>query len=80
MSGSLVPARMFGDGRLPYSRPADIVGVKREWGPTARWASRRATIWQPRTSQDSHIENLYRKIDAHNRAEATAFAFRHHLA
>ncbi|HUG13767.1 MAG TPA: AAA family ATPase [Thermomicrobiales bacterium] len=29
---------------------------------------------------ERHIENLYRKVDAHNRADATAFALRHHLA
>ena len=33
----------------------------------------------PRTVE-RHIENLYRKIDAHSKADATAFAFRHHLA
>jgi DNA-binding CsgD family transcriptional regulator len=27
-----------------------------------------------------HIENLYRKIGAHGKADATAYAFRHHLA
>ncbi|MGN6812567.1 MAG: helix-turn-helix transcriptional regulator [Thermomicrobiales bacterium] len=26
-----------------------------------------------------HIEHLYRKIDAHNKADAIAYAFRHHL-
>ena len=29
---------------------------------------------------ERHIENIYRKIDAHNKADATAFAYRHHLA
>jgi DNA-binding NarL/FixJ family response regulator len=29
---------------------------------------------------ERHIENLYRKIGAHSKADATAFAFRHHLA
>jgi non-specific serine/threonine protein kinase len=28
---------------------------------------------------ERHVENLYRKIDAHGRAEATAFALRHRL-
>jgi ATP/maltotriose-dependent transcriptional regulator MalT len=28
---------------------------------------------------ERHLENLYRKIGAHNRADATAYAFRHHL-
>ena len=28
---------------------------------------------------ERHITNLYGKIDAHNRADATAFAFRHGL-
>jgi DNA-binding NarL/FixJ family response regulator len=28
---------------------------------------------------ERHINNIYRKIDARNRAEATAFALRHHL-
>ena len=28
---------------------------------------------------ERHVEKLYRKIDAHGRADATAFAFRHHL-
>jgi DNA-binding NarL/FixJ family response regulator len=28
---------------------------------------------------ERHLENLYRKIDAHNRAEATAYAMRHGL-
>jgi predicted ATPase/DNA-binding CsgD family transcriptional regulator len=32
----------------------------------------------PRTVE-RHIEHIYRKIDAHNKAEATAFAFRHRL-
>jgi DNA-binding NarL/FixJ family response regulator len=27
-----------------------------------------------------HIENLYRKIGAHGRADATAYAFRHRLS
>jgi pimeloyl-ACP methyl ester carboxylesterase/DNA-binding CsgD family transcriptional regulator len=29
---------------------------------------------------ERHISNIYQKIGAHNRAEATAYAFRHHLA
>jgi DNA-binding CsgD family transcriptional regulator len=29
---------------------------------------------------ERHIENLYRKIDARSKADATAYAFRHHLA
>ena len=29
---------------------------------------------------ERHIESLYRKIDARNRADATAYAFRHQLA
>ncbi len=32
----------------------------------------------PRTIE-RHIEHLYRKIGAHSKAEATAYAFRHHL-
>jgi DNA-binding NarL/FixJ family response regulator len=28
---------------------------------------------------ERHIRNLYTKIDAHNRADATAYAFRHDL-
>jgi DNA-binding NarL/FixJ family response regulator len=29
---------------------------------------------------ERHIENLYRKIDARSKADATAYAFRHRLA
>jgi DNA-binding NarL/FixJ family response regulator len=29
---------------------------------------------------ERHLENIYRKIGAHSKADATAFAFRHHLA
>ena len=29
---------------------------------------------------ERHIENIYRKIGAHSKADATAFAIRHHLA
>ncbi len=29
---------------------------------------------------ERHIENAYRKIDAHSKADATAYALRHHLA
>ncbi|MBF6592406.1 MAG: hypothetical protein IVW57_17995, partial [Ktedonobacterales bacterium] len=29
---------------------------------------------------ERHIENAYRKIDAHSKADATAYAMRHHLA
>jgi DNA-binding NarL/FixJ family response regulator len=29
---------------------------------------------------ERHIENIYRKIAARNRADATAFALRHHLS
>jgi DNA-binding NarL/FixJ family response regulator len=28
---------------------------------------------------ERHIENLYRKLDVHGRADATAWAFRHDL-
>ena len=28
---------------------------------------------------ERHVENLYRKINVHGRADATAYAFRHHL-
>jgi DNA-binding CsgD family transcriptional regulator len=29
---------------------------------------------------ERHIANIYRKIDARGRADATAYALRHHLA
>ena len=39
-----------------------------------------ATLYlSPRTVQ-RHVANVYAKIGAHNRAEATAYALRHHLA
>ena len=28
---------------------------------------------------ERHVENLYRKLEVHGRAEATAYAFRHSL-
>ncbi|MFN8537001.1 MAG: LuxR C-terminal-related transcriptional regulator [Thermomicrobiales bacterium] len=38
-----------------------------------------ALFLSPRTVQ-RHVANVYLKIDAHNRAEATAYALKHHLA
>jgi DNA-binding NarL/FixJ family response regulator len=38
----------------------------------------RTLLLSPRTVE-RHIANLYGKIGAHGRADATAFAFRHHL-
>ena len=38
-----------------------------------------ALYLSPRTVE-RHIANIYLKIDVHNKAEATAFAYRHHLA
>jgi len=28
---------------------------------------------------ERHVENIYRKIDVHSKADATAYAFRHRL-
>jgi len=39
----------------------------------------RALFLSPRTVQ-RHVANVYLKIGAHNRAEATAYALRHRLA
>jgi DNA-binding CsgD family transcriptional regulator len=39
-----------------------------------------ATLCRSERTIERHIENLYRKIDAHSKVEATAFAFRHGLA
>jgi DNA-binding NarL/FixJ family response regulator len=39
----------------------------------------RALFLSPRTVQ-RHVANVYGKIGAHNRAEATAYALRHRLA
>jgi DNA-binding CsgD family transcriptional regulator len=39
-----------------------------------------ATLFISSRTVNRHIENLYRKIDAHNKADATSWALRHHLA
>jgi DNA-binding NarL/FixJ family response regulator len=39
-----------------------------------------ATLSISERTVNRHITNLYAKIDAHSKAEATAYAFRHHLA
>ena len=39
-----------------------------------------AALCRSERTVERHIENIYRKIDAHSKADATAFAFRHRLA
>ena len=39
-----------------------------------------AALCRSERTIERHIENIYRKIDAHSKADATAFAFRHGLA
>jgi DNA-binding CsgD family transcriptional regulator len=39
-----------------------------------------AALCRSERTIERHLENIYRKIDARNRADATAFALRHHLA
>ena len=39
-----------------------------------------AALCRSERTVERHLENIYRKIDAHNRADATAYAFRHRLA
>lgn len=38
-----------------------------------------AALCRSERTIERHIENIYRKIAAHNRADATAYALRHHL-
>jgi DNA-binding NarL/FixJ family response regulator len=39
-----------------------------------------AALCRSERTVERHIENIYRKIDARSKADATAFVFRHHLA
>lgn len=39
-----------------------------------------SALYLSRRTVERHIENLYRKIGAHNKADATAYALRHQLA
>lgn len=73
---ALVPT-VAGDSDALSPREAEVLGL------LARGASNRdiaqALFLSPRTVQ-RHVANVYLKIGAHNRAEATAYALTHRLA
>ncbi|MFN8514132.1 MAG: helix-turn-helix transcriptional regulator [Chloroflexia bacterium] len=71
------PPRLFAhpDGLSP--REAEVLGMAGQGGSNQDIAQ--ALFLSPRTVQ-RHIANVYLKIGAHNRAEATAYALKHHLA
>lgn len=58
-------------------REAEVIGLLAAGKSNHQIAA--ALSLSPRTVQ-RHIANAYLKIGAHNKAEATAYALRHHLA
>jgi DNA-binding CsgD family transcriptional regulator len=69
------PAAALPGGLSP--REAEVLRLLASGRSTQQIAE--ALFLSPRTVK-RHIANLYVKIDAHGRAEATAYALRHHLA